>query len=61
MRVINYKFKDTKNIELKQSIESLRNEFKDKLTSGVEVKNALDRINKVESDLVDFVKMYRNQ
>jgi hypothetical protein len=47
--------------ELKKSIENLRNEFKDKLTSGVEVKNALDKINKVESDLVDFVKMYRNQ
>ena len=47
--------------ELKKSIENLRNEFKDKLTSGVEVSNALDKINKVESDLVDFVKMYRNQ
>ena len=47
--------------ELKKSIENLRNEFKDKLTSGVEVRNALDKINKVESDLVDFVRMYRNQ
>jgi len=47
--------------ELKKSIASLRDEFSDKLTSGVEVRNALDKINKVESDLLDFVKMYRNQ
>jgi alpha-N-acetylglucosamine transferase len=46
---------------LKMKIEDIQKEFKDKLTSGVEVKTALDRINKVESDLVDFVKMYRNQ
>ena len=61
MSTSDVKFTISQISELKQSIESLRNEFKDKLTSGVEVKNALDRINKVESDLVDFVKMYRNQ
>lgn len=47
--------------KINKSILELRNEFSDKLTSGVEVKNALDKINKVESDLEDFVKMYRNQ
>jgi hypothetical protein len=47
--------------KINKSILELRNEFSDKLTSGVEVRNALDKINKVESDLEDFVKMYRNQ
>lgn len=55
------KFTISQYKELKQSIEQIKLEFKDKLTSGVEVKNALDKINKVESDLEDFVKMYRNQ
>ena len=47
--------------EIKKSIEQIKVEFRDKIVSGVEVKNALDKINKVESDLEDFVKMYRNQ
>ena len=47
--------------KINKYILELRNEFSDKLTSGVEVRNALDKINKVESDLEDFVKMYRNQ
>lgn len=47
--------------ELKQSIEQIKLEFKDKIVSGMEVKTALDKINKVESDLEDFVRMYRNQ
>lgn len=55
------KFTISQYKELKQSIEQIKLEFKDKLTSGVEVKSALDKINKVESDLEDFVKMYRNQ
>ena len=61
MSTSDVKFTISQIDEIKKSIESLRNEFKDKLTSGVEVRNALDRINKVESDLVDFVRMYRNQ
>jgi hypothetical protein len=61
MSTSDVKFTISQIDELKKSIENLRNEFKDKLTSGVEVRNALDKINKVESDLVDFVKMYRNQ
>lgn len=55
------KFAISERDKLTQSILELRNEFSDKLTSGVEVRNALDKINKVESDLEDFVKMYRNQ
>lgn len=46
---------------LKAKIKDVENEFRDKITSGIEVKKALDKINKVESDLEDFVKMYRNQ
>jgi flagellar biosynthesis chaperone FliJ len=46
---------------LKRTIDELENKFRDKIVSGVEVKAAFDRINKVQSDLEDFVKMYRNQ
>jgi hypothetical protein len=55
------KFTTSQYKELKQSIAEIRLEFKDKITSGVEVKLALNKINKVESDLEDFVRMYRNQ
>jgi len=55
------KFTTSQYKELKQSIEEIKLEFKDKITSGVEVKLALNKINKVESDLEDFVRMYRNQ
>ena len=41
--------------------DKLEAKFSNQLASGVEVKNALDKINKVEADLNDFVKMYRNQ
>ena len=41
--------------------DKLEAKFSNQLSSGVEVKNALDKINKVEADLDDFVKMYRNQ
>jgi len=46
---------------IKKSIDELELEFKDKITSGVEVRDALAEITKVKSDLEDFVKMYRNQ
>ena len=42
-------------------LDKLEAKFSNQLASGVEVKNALDKINKVEADLDDFVKMYRNQ
>ena len=49
-------------IELvKKLIDELEHKFKDKITSGVEVRDALNEINKVKSDLEDFVRMYRNQ
>tara|TARA_R110000823_G_scaffold54057_2_gene132832 strand:+ start:208 stop:600 length:393 start_codon:yes stop_codon:yes gene_type:complete len=49
-------------IELvKKLIDELERKFKDKITSGVEVRDALNEINKVKSDLEDFVRMYRNQ
>ena len=41
--------------------DKLDAKFSIQLASGVEVKNALNKINKVEADLDDFVKMYRNQ
>tara|TARA_R110000772_G_scaffold208687_1_gene319247 strand:- start:146 stop:538 length:393 start_codon:yes stop_codon:yes gene_type:complete len=50
------------HIELvKKLIDELELKFKDKITSGVEVRDALSEINKVKSDLEDFVRMYRNQ
>jgi len=42
-------------------MDKMEAKFSNQLASGVEVKNALDKINKVEADLGDFVKMYRNQ
>ena len=41
--------------------DKLESKFSNQMASGVEVKKALDKINKVEADLNDFVKMYRNQ
>ena len=42
-------------------LDKLESKFSNQMASGVEVKKALDKINKVEADLEDFVKMYRNQ
>ena len=42
-------------------LDKLQDKFSNQMASGVEVKKALDKINKVEADLDDFVKMYRNQ
>lgn len=42
-------------------LDKLEAKFSNQLASGVEVKNAMNKINKVEADLDDFVKMYRNQ
>ena len=42
-------------------LDKLQDKFSNQMASGVEVKKALDKINKVEADLNDFVKMYRNQ
>ena len=41
--------------------DKLEAKFSNQLASGVEVKNTLNKINKVEADLDDFVKMYHNQ
>ena len=41
-------------------LDKLESKFSNQMASGVEVKKALDKINKVEADLDDFVKMYRN-
>jgi len=42
-------------------MDKLETKFSAQLTSGVEVKKALDEINTLRTDFDEFVKMYRNQ
>ena len=42
-------------------MDKMEAKFSAQLTSGVEVKKALDEINTLRTDFDEFVKMYRNQ
>ena len=42
-------------------MDKMEAKFSAQLTSGVEVKKALDEINTIRTDFNEFVKMYRNQ
>ena len=41
--------------------DKLETKFSNQIASGVEVKKALDEINRLRTDFDEFVKMYRNQ
>ena len=49
-----YRYIDSRN-------DKMEAKFSAQLTSGVEVKKALDEINTLRTDFDEFVKMYRNQ